>query len=124
MSFGFGGKATYGAVFAVWFYASLPAIFQSLLGAIVIFLTSTPETFNLNNFTPTNIGAFLNPMETNKALYTLATAIDLVTIWSLILAGIGVSIVAGVKRSSGYIAVFGWWGIITVVKVGYAAITG
>jgi hypothetical protein len=108
----------------VWFYASLPAIIKSLLGAVVIFLTNTPETFDLKNFAPTNIGAFLNPMETNKALYSLATSLDVITIWSLILTGIGISIVAGVKRTSGYIAVFGWWAIIVLIGVGYAAITG
>jgi len=124
INFVFGGKATYGAVFAVWFYASLPAIIKSLLGAVVIFLTNTPETFDLKNFAPTNIGAFLNPMETNKALYSLATSLDVITIWSLILTGIGISIVAGVKRTSGYIAVFGWWAIIVLIGVGYAAITG
>jgi hypothetical protein len=38
--------------------------------------------------------------------------------------GIGVSIVAGVKRSSGYIAVFGWWAIIVLVGVVWAAAMG
>jgi hypothetical protein len=32
--------------------------------------------------------------------------------------------VAGVKRSSGYIAVFGWWAIFIVIGAGFAAITG
>jgi hypothetical protein len=32
--------------------------------------------------------------------------------------------VAGVKRSSGYIAVFGWWAIFVVIGVGIAAVTG
>jgi hypothetical protein len=32
--------------------------------------------------------------------------------------------VAGVKRSSGYIAVFGWWIIVVLVGVGFAAIQG
>ena len=36
----------------------------------------------------------------------------------------GIAIVAGVKRSSGYIAVFGWWAIIVLFGVGYAAIAG
>jgi hypothetical protein len=29
--------------------------------------------------------------------------------------------VAGVKRSSGYIAVFGWWVLIVLITVGWAA---
>jgi hypothetical protein len=91
---------------------------------VVIFAGADPESFNIKNFAPTNLGAFLNPMETNKALYTLATSLDAVTIWTLVLLGMGTAIVAGVKRTSGYIAVFGWWAIFVLVGVGVAAITG
>jgi len=83
-----------------------------------------PESFNINNFAPTNLGAFMNPLDTNPALYKLATALDFSTIWSMVLLSIGVAIVAGVKRSSGYIAVFGWWAIITLCSVGWSAIMG
>jgi hypothetical protein len=38
-----------------------------------------------------------------------------------VLFSIGIAIVAGVKRSSGYIAVFGWWAIIVLVGAGWAA---
>jgi len=124
INFGFGGKAGYGSVFAVWMFAGLPGIIKSLLGAIVIYAGGTPESFNLNNFAPTSVGAFLNPLETNAALYKLATALDVTTIWSMVLMGIGLAIVAGVKRSSGYVAVFGWWAIILLVSVGWAAING
>jgi hypothetical protein len=120
----FGGKASYGGIFAVWFYAWLPQLIKSILGIIVIFAGTAPESFNLKNFAPTNIGAFLDPVETNKALYALASALDVVTIWSLILLAGGTAIVAGVKRSSGYLAVFGWWAIFVLFRVGIAAIAG
>jgi hypothetical protein len=90
----------------------------------VIFVGGTPETFNIKNFAPTNVAAFLPVMETNKAVYSLASSLDIVTIWSLILMGMGIAIVAGVKRSSGYIAVFGWWAIIVLIGVGWAAAFG
>jgi hypothetical protein len=124
INFGFGGKATFGSVFTVWIFAWLPAIFKSLLGAIVIFAGTAPESFNLNNFAPTSLGAFLNPLETNAALYKLASALDVTSIWSMVLLSIGLATVAGLKRSSGYIAVFGWWGLITVIGVGWAAAFG
>jgi len=38
----------------------------------------------------------------------------------LVLLGIGTAIVAGVKRTSGYIAVFGWWTIFVLISVGWA----
>jgi hypothetical protein len=124
INFGFGGKAKYGSVLAVWMYAGLPGVIKSLLGTIVIFTGIAPESFNLANFAPTSAGAFLNPLETNAALYTLASAIDITSIWSFVLLGIGIAIVAGVKRSSGYITVFGWWGLILLIRVGWAAAFG
>jgi hypothetical protein len=99
----------------------LPGIVKTLLGTIVIFSGAAPESFNLANFAPTSLGAFMNPMETNAALYKLATALDVTSIWSMVLMGIGIAIVAGVKRSSGYIAVFGWWVLIVLITVGWAA---
>jgi hypothetical protein len=124
INFVFGGKATFGAVFAVWFYANLPSIIKSLLGVVVIYAGMAPESFNIKNFAPTNLGAFLDPVETNKALYALATSVDAITIWTLVLMGMGIATVAGVKRGSGYITTFGWWAIVVLVGVGIAAIRG
>ena len=124
INFIFGGRAKYSSVFAMYYYAYLPSIVKVLLGIVVIYAGIAPESFNIKNFAPTNLGAFLDPAETNKALYTLATSIDAVTIWTLILVSIGIATVAGVKRSSGYIAVFGWWVIVVLVSVGFAAIMG
>ena len=76
INFVFGGKAKFGSIFSVWMFASLPGIIKVLLGTIVIFAGAAPESFNIKNYAPTNVGAFLNPMETNKALYALATSLD------------------------------------------------
>jgi hypothetical protein len=124
INFVFGGKAKFGAIFAVWFFANLPLNLKTLLGIIVIFISDTPETFNIKNFAPTNVGAFLSATDTNHAVYALASSLDIVGIWCLVLMSIGLATVAGVKRSSGYIAVFGWWAIITLLGVGWAAVMG
>jgi hypothetical protein len=124
INFVFGGKAKYGSIFAVWMFAGLPGIVKALLGTVVVYAGEAPESFNIKNYAPTNLGAFLDPIETNKALYTLATSLDAVTIWTLVLLGMGTAIVAGVKRSSGYIAVFGWWAIFVLIGVGVAAAMG
>jgi hypothetical protein len=91
---------------------------------ITILAGMAPESFNIKNMAPTNLGAFLDPIETNKALYSLASSIDIVTIWTLILLGMGTSIIAGTKRSSGYIAIFGWWAVFVLVSAGIAVVTG
>ena len=91
---------------------------------MVILAGMAPESFNIKNFAPTNLGAFLDPVETNKALYALATSMDAITIWTLVLMSMGIATVAGVKRGSGYIAVFGWWAVIVLLGVATAAIRG
>jgi hypothetical protein len=121
INFVFGGRAKYGSIFAVWFFAGLPGIIKPLLGMVVIFAGAAPESFNIKNYAPTNAAAFLNPLETNKALYVLLSSLDVVTIWTLVLLGMGTAIVAGVKRTSGYIAVFGWWAIFVLFGVGITA---
>jgi hypothetical protein len=119
INFGFAGKASFWEVFSVAWYAGLPGLIKVLLGVAALLAGLAPESFNSRNISGTNIGYFL-PSDTNKALLTLATSLDAVTIWTLALSAIGLSIVAGTKRSSGYIAVFGWWALIVLVSVGWA----
>jgi hypothetical protein len=121
INFGFGGKAKFGSIFAVWMYAMLPSCIKTLLGVVVLYAGAAPESFNIKNFAPTNLGAFMNPIDTNPGLYSFASSIDIITIWCLVLVGIGVALVAGVKRSSGYIASFGWWAVVVLVGAGLAA---
>ena len=120
INFLFGGKATFGSIFTVWMYAGLPGLIKVLLGIVVIFAGVAPESFNIKNYAPTNLGAFLNPLDTNAALYSLASSIDFTTIWTLVLLGMGTAIVAGVKRGSGYIAVFAWWAVFVLIGAGAA----
>jgi hypothetical protein len=122
INFGFGGKASFGSLFAVTLYAGLVVWpVKWLLATVTLFAGVDPEVFNIHNPAPTNIGAFFPQHDTPLALYNFLTALDGFMIWCLILTSIGVAAVAGVKRSSGYIAVFGWWVIGVLFGVGIAA---
>ena len=120
INFGFAGKASFWQVFAVVWYGGLPGLLKVIMGIAALFAGMAPESFNSQNFSGTNIGYYLSP-DTSKPLLRLATSLDAVTIWTLVLYAIGISIVAGVKRSSGFIAVFGWWILIVLGSVGIAA---
>lgn len=124
INFGFGGKAKFGTVFSMWMYAMLPSVIKPILGIAVLLAGAAPETFNVKNYAPTNLGAFLSPTDIGPALYSLASSIDVTTIWCLVVMGIGLAAVAGVKRGSGYISVFGWWILIVLLGVGTAALMG
>ena len=120
INFGFAGKANFWQVFSVCWYGGLPGLLKVVLGIAALLAGLAPESFNSRNFSGTNIGYYLPP-DTSKPLLALATSLDAVTIWSLALYAIGISIVAGTKRSSGYIAVFGWWILIVLIGAGWAA---
>jgi hypothetical protein len=121
VNFGFGGEATFGRMFAVWMYGTLPLAIKGLLGALVLFAGMSPEQFNLQNAAGTNVGYYL-PSDMNKGLITLASSIDIFTIWTVVLLIIGCSIVARISRVSAAIAVVGWWAIMVLASVAGAVV--
>lgn len=120
INFGFGGKATFWQVYAVCWFASLPGILKFILGSIALLAGMEPDSFKINNFSGTNLGYYLPP-ETSKPLLALASSFDVISIWTMVLMGMGLAIVAGTRTSKGYLAVFGWWIITVIVSVGSAA---
>jgi hypothetical protein len=121
LNFVLGGHAKFGHMFALWMYATLPFMIQGILGIITIFAGLDADSFNLKNPVGTNIGYFL-PLDSPKWLMAFGTAIDILTIWVLILLTIGSAIVAKMKTSTAAVAVWGWWFLITMVKVVSAGI--
>jgi hypothetical protein len=121
LNFGLGGHAKFGQLFAVWMYATLPWLIQSILATFVLFAGLDADAFNLKNPVGTNVGYYL-PTDWPQWLIAFGTSIDVLTIWVLILVIIG----CGQLRSGHYgataTAVVGWWVLLTLVKVGMAAI--
>jgi Yip1 domain len=116
LNFVLGGQAKFGQMFAVYFYATLPFILQGILAIVTIYAGLDADSFNLKNPVGTNLGYFL-PQDSPKWLIALGTSIDVLTIWVLILLTIGSAIVAKMKKSTAAVAVWGWWLLITMVKV-------
>jgi hypothetical protein len=123
-NFLFGGKANYKQMLAVWFYGTLPLIFISILTIITLFAGMQSDSFNIKNTVGTNIGYFLQGGDSPHWLATLLSSFDVFAIWSAILLTVGISIVAGIKRSSAAIVVFGWWALYIIFQTAFAAITG
>ena len=115
VNFGFGGKSTFGQMIAVWMYATLPWAIQGILGTVSTYFVD-PDTFNLKNFVGTNIGYYL-PQDLPKTVITLGLAIHIFTIWALVLLTIGCAIVGNIKKGQAAIVVWGWWVIMTILKV-------
>ncbi len=123
-NFVFGGKAKFKQMLAVWFYGVLPLTLFYLLVLISVFAGLAGDSFNINNALGTNIGYYMAGGDSPRWLVALLSAVDIFAIWSACLLTIGVSIVAGIRRSSAAIVVFGWWFIFVLLKVAGAAIAG
>lgn len=123
-NFVFGGRTTFKQMLAVWFYATLPLALTSILTMITVYAGISGDSFNIKNTLGTNVGYYLMNGDTPRWLVTLLSSVDILAIWTAILLTLGVSIVAGIKRSSAAVVVFGWWGLYVLFQTGIAAFTG
>jgi hypothetical protein len=106
--FATGADISFKTAYAIIFYAGLPGIIGSILGAISMFAGVDPEGFNVNNPVATNPAYFMDRAG-NKFLYGMASSLDVLVIWSIVLMGIGFSCNSKVKRSTAIAVVAGWY---------------
>jgi Yip1 domain len=106
--FGAGADVSYKTAYAIVFYSALPGIIGSILGAISMFAGVNPEGFNVNNPVATNPAYFMDPTA-NKFLYGMASALDVIAIWTIVLLGIGFSSNSKVKRTTAIVMVAAWY---------------
>src|SRR5262249_8063190 len=122
-NFGLGTQISFKQALAIVFYGFLPAVIRSLLASITLFAGANTEGFNFSNPIGTNIAYYMNISETPHWLYALCSWIDLFTIWIYVLIGLGFAIVGKRKRSTGIAVIMGWYAVIVLVSVAFAAIS-
>lgn len=121
----FGGQANFKTALSVACYAYMPAVLGGLM-TIALILFGDPEHFNPENPAPTNVGFFLNPLDTSKPLLRFATSLDVFTFWLLILLGMGFSAASGrkAKTVSVFLVFLGLWLVLVLGRVAWAAFVG
>lgn len=118
-NFGLGARTTYGQMFAVWMYASLPKLFVGLLTIVTLLAGANTEGYNLQNPVGTN-PAYYMP-DSAPWLRSVLSFIDVFSLWQLALLVIGTAIVARVSRGKAAVVVLGWWMLGLIVSAGLAA---
>ena len=119
-SFGAGADVKFGQSLAIVVYASLPALIKTILATLLLWL-KVPEDFFIQNPIGTNIGHYLSFSDTPRFLYSVASALDIFTIWTLVLTAIGFAVVGKVKQGTAYAIIFGWWAVVTLAGAGIGA---
>jgi hypothetical protein len=119
-NFGFGAEVKFAQAMAISMYAFLPTILKSLI-AIAVITAGGAEGFTFQNSVASNLGGLVDPTSSHF-LYSILTSVDVFTIWTLILTGIGYSCVTRVKRGTCMAVIFGWWAVMAIVGAGFASL--
>jgi Yip1 domain len=106
---GFSADTTFGQAYAIGMYAGLPGIVGAILGIISLFAGVNPEGFDINNPVGTNLAYYLDPDTTGKFIRGMASSLDVLIIWSIVLIGIGFASTSRVKRSTAIVTIAAWY---------------
>ncbi len=117
-NFGFGAHLGFHQCMAISMYASLPGIVKALI-AILAISVGGGEAFTFQNPVASNLGALVDP--SSHFLYSIATSLDIFTIWILALTGLGYACVTKLKTGTCMAVIFGWWVIVVLVGAGFSA---
>ena len=120
-NFGLGAKTTFGQMFAVCMYASLPKLLIGLLAILTLMFGNSADSYNLRNPVGTNLAYFMP--DSGPVLKAALAFFDVIGIWQLVLLIIGMAIVAKVSTGKAAAVVVGWWVLGLLLSVGIAALT-
>jgi hypothetical protein len=116
---GFGAHLTFNQCMAISMYASLPVIVKALI-AILAISVGGGEGFTFQNPVASNLGALVDP--SSHFLYSIATSLDVFTIWVIFLTGLGYACVTKLKQGTCMAVVFGCWAVVVLAGAGFAAL--
>lgn len=118
--FAAGADVSFKISLAIVIYAALPLILKTLLSMLSVMAGMSPDSFSFQNPIASNPGYFMTPAD-NVFLYSVASAVDIFMIWTLVLTAIGFTCVSKIKRGTAYSIVFGWWAVFTLLGAAMGA---
>lgn len=121
-NFGLGASTTFGQMFCLWMYCSLPKLLGGLLTILVLFVGGSAESFDLKNPVGTNLAYYMP--DASPALRAGLSYFDVMGLWTLVLLVLGTAVVAKVSRGKAAAVVVGWWVLMLIVTVAATAAFG
>jgi len=117
----FGGRITFKTAFSISSYAYAVNIIYSLT-ALTMTLFGDPDhcISNPQNPAPTSVGFFLNPNDVSKPLMSLASSLEIFTIWNIALLALGCSVASGRKAKTIplFFTFLGLWVVKVLIVMG------
>jgi hypothetical protein len=118
-NFALGAQTTFGQMFCLWMYCSLPKLLIGLVTILTLFFGGNAEGFDLKNPVGTNLGYYFP--DAGAGLKAALGFFDVIGIWSMVLLIIGTAIVAKVSRGKAAAVIVGWWLLILIISAAAAA---
>jgi hypothetical protein len=119
-----GAELKFKQAFSITCYSFLPSGLASILALVVMYLKD-PADFDIQNPLPVHLGAFFSQQDTAAWLRTLATNVNLFTIWTILLLALGFSVAAKrVSFTKALVLILLPWSVVVVGQVAYAALMG
>ncbi len=119
-NFGAGAEIPFKQALAVVAYAGLPNILKDGLAIASLLAGADPEGFLFQNPVATNPAYFMDAAK-SLPLYSLTASLDIITLWVLVLTGIGFARISKLKTATTVGAVFGWYFVVILIGTGVAA---
>jgi membrane protein, antimicrobial resistance system len=116
-----GGQGTFKQAFSVTLYSWIPLTICSILMSIISYAKGSFNPMLAPVIVKSN-PAFLVDMKEKAALFSLLSAFDLFTIWTLILLVFGFAIVSKFSKAKSAAIIVSLWLVAVLVKAGFAAL--
>lgn len=119
----FGGEGGYKQAFSATLYAWMPLVLSAILGTVVVLARGgliDPQA--MQTLVKSNLG-FLVEMKEQPVLFALLSALDIFTIWVLILLVIGFAALSRLSKTKVAAIVVSLWLVIVVIKLGITAVS-
>jgi len=120
LKFALSAEVKFKALFGLVIYSSLPGILKAILGIVSLLAGVAGDAFTFQNPVATNPGYFVDP-SVHPVLSSLLSPFDVISLWTLILAAIGITCISKVKTGAAFAVVFGWFVFLLVIGVGATA---
>jgi hypothetical protein len=113
-------------IFAIFCYAGLPGLIFVVLAIVVMFLKANPADFDIRNPLAFNAASFMDRQTSSKFVYSLASSIDLFTLWKIYLIAAGLKAAGGKKLSfaGALTAVALPWAILVLIGAALSGVFG
>ncbi len=114
-NFGLGAQTTFGQMFCLWMYCSLPRLLTGVLTLVMVYFGGNVEGFDFKDPVGTNVGFYLG--DAAPWLKAGLGFLDVIGLWVVVLMVLGTATVAKVSRGKAAAVVLGWWGVMLVLSM-------